>query len=736
MASHNLLLYLLPPVLCFLARISNSHAYENPSSSSTSNSRMFTFPCSGKIKTCNASLYHINNGIPQEQIASLYSVNTTQLKPILHSRDQVDYLITVPCSCENIDVNTSGYFYDTSYLVQPNDSFYDVSNRFYSGQRMNTMLTQNPSYIDVGWVLYVPMEKNGLPHAHMKGISRREWFIVIGILSAATLLSMITLTIILLRRKKSRQNIEEDPKTASKVLSYSNRNYSFQNKLLKEQFEDATGFESERPVIFSLEEVEKATDNFDESQIIGRGGYGSVFLGMLGGQIDLDAAKGIEYIHDHTKARYVHRDIKTSNILLDVGLRAKVADFGLAKLVERSNEEEMIATRLELQVTSKTDVFTFGVVLTELITGQQALSLDNREPTKLKSLITVVYNIFKDDDRETALEEVIDGNLRGSYPLEDVYKEGYSGGLCLFWKADVVISILSYSRFYIDTTVESFNGKLWRLTGFYGHPNSSQHIHGWTLLRRLAGVNFQKSTVCFSKQIAARDREVMADILEMEIVESHLKYLGLPCATSRSKCVLFSDIKDRVWKKISSWSHRFFLSGGREVLLKAVIQAIPVYSMNLFKLSASLISDLHPLCARFWWSGGVSKMKMHWRSWEFLCKARIDGDNMGKGEFELLCVSWWRIWFGRNPFFHSSVLLQVNDIFEWCVEFLKDYQQPKVGANGRAQLNIRSVSWRLPPPGFSKINMDTALNSQVKCSSMGVVIQDTAVVLWLLCAGM
>ncbi|KAK2636572.1 hypothetical protein Ddye_031364 [Dipteronia dyeriana] len=570
MASHNLLLYLLPPVLCFLARISNSHAYENPSSSSSSNSRMFPFPCSGKIKTCNASLYHINNGIPQEQIASLYSVNTTQLKPILHSRDQVDYLITVPCSCEIIDVNTSGYFYDTSYLVQPNDSFYDVSNRFYSGQvwpvgeendlnvsvshpmnllcgcveneaqvvvtytvqnhdtlsgianllsaeisgvqRMNTMLTQNPSYIDVGWVLYVPMEKNGLPHAHMKGMSRREWFIVIGILSAATLLSMITLTIILLRRKKSRQNIEEDPKTASKVLSYSNRNYSFQNKLHKEQFEDATGFESERPVIFSLEEVEKATDNFDESKIIGRGGYGSVFLGMLGGQevaikkmrsnkskeffaelkvlckihhinvvellgyasgddhlylvyeyvingslsdhlhdpllkgyqpltwtartqIALDAAKGIEYIHDHTKARYVHRDIKTSNILLDVGLRAKVADFGLAKLVERSNEEEMIATRLvgtpgylppeslkELQVTSKTDVFAFGVVLAELITGQHALSRDNREPTKLKSLITVVYNIFKDDNPDTALEEVIDGNLRGSYPLEDVYK--------------------------------------------------------------------------------------------------------------------------------------------------------------------------------------------------------------------------------------------------------------------------------------------------------------------------
>ena len=41
-------------------------------------------------------------------------------------------------------------------------------------------------------------------------------------------------------------------------------------------------------------------------------------------QIALDAAKGLEYIHDHTKARYVHRDIKTSNILIDEKLRAKV----------------------------------------------------------------------------------------------------------------------------------------------------------------------------------------------------------------------------------------------------------------------------------------------------------------------------------------------------------------------------------------------------------------------------
>ncbi|WVZ70153.1 hypothetical protein U9M48_018841 [Paspalum notatum var. saurae] len=161
-------------------------------------------------------------------------------------------------------------------------------------------------------------------------------------------------------------------------------------------------------------------------------------------QIALDAARGIEYIHDHTKACYVHRDIKTSNILLDNGLRAKVADFGLVKLVERSDEEECVATRLvgtpgylppesvlELHMTTKSDVYAFGVVLAELITGLRALVRDNKEASKTKSLITIMRKTFKAEDLESSLETIIDPSLKDNYPIEEVCKMANISMWCL-----------------------------------------------------------------------------------------------------------------------------------------------------------------------------------------------------------------------------------------------------------------------------------------------------------------
>ncbi|XP_058088659.1 lysM domain receptor-like kinase 3 [Magnolia sinica] len=544
---------------------------------SIESSLMYPFTCPpDTTKTCDAYLYHISRGLTIEEIASYYKVDTSKISPISHGAKQQDYLISVPCMCNSIN-NTEIYFYDSLYTVRLNDTFEDVSDYFYSGQAwrdesektlyidevisihllcgclggnsqvvvtytvqnhdslsgianlmnssiggiesLNWRLTQNPSDIDVGWVLFVPMENVGVQPS--KGGKKNKMLLIIGIMVPVAFLVAVLVGVFLYRRNRSHSDTVKNPKSVSKSLSARNI-ASLQTQYMKgANMEDVTGFESERPVIFGLDVIEEATANFDEMRKIGEGGYGSVYFGILAdqevaikkmksskskeffaelkvlckihhinvveligyasgddhlylvyeyvqngslnehlhdpllkghqpltwnarAQIALDAARGIEYIHDHTKARYVHRDIKTSNILLDEGLRAKVADFGLAKLVERSGVEDCIVTRLvgtpgylppesvrELQTTSKSDVFAFGVVLAELTTGQRALIRDNREPNKMKSLISLVYEIFREEEPEKALRDVIDGNLKGSYPMEEVHKMVEIAAWCL-----------------------------------------------------------------------------------------------------------------------------------------------------------------------------------------------------------------------------------------------------------------------------------------------------------------
>ncbi|KAH0662916.1 hypothetical protein KY284_027847 [Solanum tuberosum] len=507
------------------------------------------FPCSDHIKTCNAFLYQ-HNSLSKQNITFFYSVNASAIEPIIYD-DRQDYLVNVPCTCKDVN-GTVGYFYDTIFNLQFGDTFAKVSNDIYSGQawevggedksykagenvtmhllcgcvedEQKTVVTytvqqhdtlssigdslssqvsdienlnpylKRPQFVDVGWLLYVPMYKNGVPLPSTgKNHKAHKWMVLVGILSAVTVLSICTVIVFILRRNRLQRRVKEDAAAVSKSFS-TKKTMSLQKQYMyKDHTEEMPVFESERPVIYSLEEIAEATSDCDESRIIGVGGYGSVYYGTIGKQaiiklilgscnkkdevqqvqgvygraqslmqdpshkcghkplswttrtqIAVDTARGIEYIHDHTKSRYVHRDIKTSNILLDEAMRAKVADFGLAKLVGRTNEDEFLATRLvgtpgylppesvkELQITTKTDVFAFGVVLAELITGKRALLRENGDPNKMKSLISIIHEIFQDEDPDSALESFIDENLKGCYPMEDIYKMAEIAEWCL-----------------------------------------------------------------------------------------------------------------------------------------------------------------------------------------------------------------------------------------------------------------------------------------------------------------
>ena len=112
-------------------------------------------------------------------------------------------------------------------------------------------------------------------------------------------------------------------------------------------------------------------------------------------------------------------------------------------------------------------------------------------------------------------------------------------------------------------------------------------------------LNKEKTSLFFSKNTSMDIQERAKETFGAQIIQQHEKYLGLPLLMGRSKKKAFNQIKDQVSRKIASWKGKLLSNAGREILIKAVAQATPMYTMSCFKLSDSLCSDLNSLMGRF-----------------------------------------------------------------------------------------------------------------------------------------
>ncbi|XXG39875.1 hypothetical protein AAC387_Pa01g0730 [Persea americana] len=179
--------------------------------------------------------------------------------------------------------------------------------------------------------------------------------------------------------------------------------------------------------IFSTEELERATNKFAEDRIIGRGGYGTVYKGILPDnttvaikkskivdetqieqfinedrlRIASETAGALDYLHSAASIPIFHRDVKSTNILLDHNLTAKVSDFGASRLVplDQTQLNTLVQGTLGYldpeyfqtgQLTEKSDVYSFGVVLVEMLTGEKPICLNRSQEERNLSMYFIL----------------------------------------------------------------------------------------------------------------------------------------------------------------------------------------------------------------------------------------------------------------------------------------------------------------------------------------------------------
>ncbi|CAN6832867.1 unnamed protein product [Brassica oleracea] len=163
---------------------------------------------------------------------------------------------------------------------------------------------------------------------------------------------------------------------------------------------------------------------------------GSALTWHMRMKIALDTARGLEYLHEHCRPPVIHRDLKSSNILLDSSFNAKISDFGLAVSVgvHGSNNIKLSGTLgyvapeylLDGKLTDKSDVYAFGVVLLELLLGRRPV--EKLSPSQCQSLVTWAMPQLTDRSK---LPNIVDPVIKDTMDLKHLYQVAAMAVLCV-----------------------------------------------------------------------------------------------------------------------------------------------------------------------------------------------------------------------------------------------------------------------------------------------------------------
>ncbi|CAA7016072.1 unnamed protein product [Microthlaspi erraticum] len=258
-------------------------------------------------------------------------------------------------------------------------------------------------------------------------------------------------------------------------------------------------------------------------------------------------------------------------------------------------------------------------------------------------------------------------------------------------------------------------------------------------------INVEKSSISFGSKVNAQVKKEAQEILGISNEGGAGKYLGLPECFSGSKVEMLNYIKDRLKGKLSGWYARTLSQGGKEVMLKSVAMAMPIFAMSCFKLPITTCSALSSAMADFWWSSCEHSRKIHWQSWEKLCLPKCLGGmgfrDIGLFNQALLAKQAWRILQVPNSliarmlksrYFPVSDFLNVGlgnrPSYGWrSISFGKDLLSEglvkKVGngasTNVWSELWIEDIVMRCPLMKNDRINIDLKVEELIDFSSRG-----------------
>ncbi|KAJ1407767.1 Serine-threonine/tyrosine-protein kinase, catalytic domain [Sesbania bispinosa] len=163
---------------------------------------------------------------------------------------------------------------------------------------------------------------------------------------------------------------------------------------------------------------------------------GSALTWHMRMKIALDTARGLKYLHEHCYPPVIHRDLKSSNILLDANFNAKLSDFGLAITDGSQNKNNIklsgtlgyVAPEylLDGKLTDKSDVYAFGVVLLELLLGRKPV--EKLAPAQCQSIVTWAMPQLTDRSK---LPNILDPVIRNTMDPKHLYQVAAVAVLCV-----------------------------------------------------------------------------------------------------------------------------------------------------------------------------------------------------------------------------------------------------------------------------------------------------------------